>query len=128
MSESFDKETISELQKIRRANNAILGCSQILIEHTTLKECTPGHLGAYLQLTAQQAGGLLYAIEACSRTIDDSFNGYLEDRGVNWEDEHLPEVRKEAEARAEMLRGDITYAEFEKKVDGEDSLRSANSH
>ncbi len=117
MSKSFDKETISELQKIRRANNAVLGCSQILSEHDTLKECTPGRLGAYLQLTAQQACGLLYAIEACSRAITDTFNGYLEERGVGWEDEHLPEVRREAEANAAMQTGEISFPEYEKIVD-----------
>ena len=116
MSKTFDKETISELQKIRRANNAVLGCSQILHEHSINKDCTPGRLGAYVQLTPQQACGLLYAIEACSRTIDDSFSGYLENRGVNWDDEHLPEVRKEAQATAEMINGDITYAEFERRL------------
>ena len=78
MSKSFDKETISELQEIRRANHAVLGCSQILNQHDTLKECTPNGLGAYVQLTADQACGLLFAIEACSRTIAELFNGYLE--------------------------------------------------
>ncbi len=116
MSKSFDKETITELQKIRRANEAVLGCSQILSEHNTLKECMPNRLGAYLQLTAQQACGLLYAIEACSRTITDTFNGYLEERGVGWEDEHLPEVRREAEAHAAMQAGEISYPEYQKRV------------
>ena len=117
MSKTFDKETISKLQDIRRANNAILGCSQILQEHDVLKECTPGKPGPYLQLTPDQAGGLMFAIEACARFTDDLFNEYLEDRGVNWTDEHLPEVRKEAEALAEMISGDITYAQYEKKLE-----------
>ncbi len=116
MSKSFDKETITELQKIRRANEAVLGCSQILSEHNTLKECMPGRLGAYLQLTPQQAHGLLYAIEACSRTIDDLFSNYLEDRGVCWEDEHLPDIRIEAEAHAAMQAGEISFPEYEKIV------------
>ena len=123
MSKSFDKETISELQKIRRANNAVLACSQILSEHDTLKECTPGRLGAYLQLTPQQACGLLYAIEACSRTIDDSFNGYLEERGVNWEDEHLPEVRKEAEALAALQTGKIDFSQYKDEVGVDPSIQ-----
>ncbi len=117
MSNTFDKETISKLQDIRRANNAILGCSQILQEHDVLKECTPGRLGPYLQLTPQQACGLMFAIEACARFTDDLFEGHLDDRGVGWTDEHLPEVRKEAEALAEMLSGDITYAQYEKKLE-----------
>jgi len=121
MTKTFDKETISELQKIRRANNAVLGCSQILHEHSVNKECVPGRLGAYIQLTAQQACGLLYAIEACSRTIDDSFSSYLQDRGVNWDDEHLPEVGKTAQAHAEMINGDITYAEFERRLSRDDA-------
>ena len=105
MSHTFDKETISKLQDIRRANNAILGCSQILQEHDALKECTPGRPGPYLQLTSQQECGLMYAIEACARFTDDLFTEYLEDRGVLWTDEHLPEVRKEAEALYQLRQG-----------------------
>jgi len=116
MSKSFDNETITELQKIRRANEAVLGCSQILSEHNTLKECSPGRLGAYLQLTSQQACSLLFAIEACSRTVADTFDDYLEERGVGWEDEHLPEVRIEAEAHAAMQAGEISFPEYEKIV------------
>ncbi len=123
MSKTFDESTIAELQKIRRANNAVLGCSQILSEHYTLKECTPGRLGAWLQLTPQQACGLHYAIEACSRTIDDSFNGYMEDRGVNWDDEHLPEVRKEAEARDQLIRREIDFDQYKKEMGMDPSIQ-----
>ncbi len=116
MSKAFDKETISELQKIRRANNAILGCAQILSEHGINKECMPHKLGAWLQLTPQQACGLQYAIETCARFTDDLFTDYLENLGVYWDNEHPPKVRKEAQATAEMINGDITYAEFERRL------------
>ena len=115
MSKTFDKETISKLQDIRRANNAILGCSQILQEHDVLKECTPGKPGPYLQLTPDQAGGLMFAIEACARFTDDLFNEYLEDRGVNWTDEHLPEVREAAESADAFQRGEIDFEQFKKE-------------
>ena len=59
----------------------------------------------------------MFAIEACARFTDDLFEVHLDDRGVGWADEHLPEVRKEAEALAEMLSGNINYAEYEKKLE-----------
>ncbi len=116
MSMTFDKETISKLQDIRRANHAILGCSEILQEHDVLKECTPGTPGPYLQLTVQQACGLMFAIEACSRFTDNLFADYFEDLGVYWTDEHLPDVRNEAEALDLMKRGEISYGEYEKRI------------
>ncbi len=61
--------------------------------------------------------GLLFAIEACARTISDEFDNHLEDNfDVYWLDEVCPEVTAEAQACAEMLSGDITYAEFEKRA------------
>ena len=125
MSKNLDENVISELQKIRRANNAILGCAQILNESIVLKACIPGRLGAYLQVTSQQECGLIFAIEACSRFTDDLFTEYLEDLGIGWSDEHLPEVRKEAEAHAEMISGKITYAEYERKLNDEDPLKTS---
>jgi len=115
MSNTFDKETISKLQDIRRANNAILGCSQILQEHDVLKECIPDQPGPYLQLTTQQACGLMFAIEACARFTDDLFTEYLEDRGILWTDEHLPEVRKAAESAGAFQRGEIDFEQFKKE-------------
>ena len=125
MSKNLDENVISELQKIRRANNAILGCAQILNENMVLKACIPGRLGAYLQVTPQQECALIFAIEACSRFTDDLFTNYLEDLGVNWDDEHLPEVRKEAEAHAEMISGKITYVEYERKLNDEGPLKTS---
>ena len=116
MSEKFDENVISELQKIRRANHAILGCAQILNEHTVLKECTPGRLGAYLQVTAEQECGLLYAIETCSRFTDDLFSNYLETLGVNWSDEHLPEVREQAEAMDQLQSGEINFEQYKDRL------------
>ena len=116
MSKTLDRGAISKLQDIRRANNAILGCSQILHEHDVLKECTPGRLGAYLQLTPQQACGLMFAIEACARFTDELFTNYLEGLGVGWTDEHLPEVRKEAEARDQLIRREIGFDEYKDRL------------
>lgn len=72
--------------------------------------------------------GLHYAIEACSRDIARTFDEHLEEIGVNWLDEICPTVTEEAQARAEMQSGEITYAEYQKRVDGEDPLQSASSH
>jgi len=72
--------------------------------------------------------GLHYAIEACSRDIARTFDEHLEEIGVNWLDEICPKVTEEAQARAEMRSGDITYVEYQKRVDGEDPLQSVSSH
>ncbi len=56
------------------------------------------------------------------------FDEHLEEIGVEWLDDICPKVTVEAQASAEMRSGDITYAEYEKKLDGEDPLRSASSH
>ncbi len=71
---------------------------------------------------------LHYAIEACSRDIARTFDEPPEEIGVNWLDEICPTVTEEAQARAEMQSGEITYAEYQKRVDGEDPLQSASSH
>ncbi len=39
---------------------------------------------------------VLFAIEACAQRIADEMNGYFEKFGVNWHDEHLPQITKEA--------------------------------
>ncbi len=55
------------------------------------------------------------------------FGGHLK-IGVEWLDDICPKVTAEAQASVEMRSGDITYAEYEKKLDREEPLRSASSH
>ena len=117
MTKKFDDRTIEELQRIRRANSAVLGCAQILNEHNSHDGSIPGSLGVFLRLEAQQAGSLVFAIEACSQVVDDLFESYFDPRGVAWDEEHLPDIRREAEAHAAMQAGEISYPEFEKRVD-----------
>lgn len=69
-----------------------------------------------MRLDAQQEGSLVFAIEACSQVVDDLFESYFEPRGVNWDREHLPDIRIEAEAHAAMQAGEISYPEYEKRV------------
>ncbi len=67
-------------------------------------------------MDADQEGGLFYATEACSERISDLFHTDLEKLGVNWQDDFMPELSTKAKASAEIRSGDITYAEFEKRV------------
>ncbi len=43
-----------------------------------------------------QGWSLLFAIEAHTQSNADEMDGYFEKLGVNWQDEHLPEIAKEA--------------------------------
>ena len=61
--------------------------------------------------------GLHYAIEACSRDIAETFDEHLEDIGVEWLDDICPKVTEEAQAYAEMQSGEISFDEFESRVD-----------
>ena len=117
MSKKFDDRTIEELQKIRRASNAITACIEILNEHSIMKECVPVGPGPCILLNAQQEGGLIHAIEACSRSIDETFDEDLEKLGVGCNNEWMPKKRKEAEAHMAMQRGEISYDEYSKVVD-----------
>jgi hypothetical protein len=72
--------------------------------------------------------GLHYAIEACSRDIARTFDERLEGIGVNWLNDICPKVTEEAQAHAELTSGDITFAEYQTRVDREDLLQSASSH
>ncbi len=121
------KGTISQLQQIRRANAGIRSCIEILNEHSINNGSVPGEPCVWIRLDPDQEGGLFYAIEACSERISDIFDTDLEKLGVNWQDDFMPELSTEAKASAEMHRGDITYAEYEKRVNGEDPVQSAKN-
>ena len=124
----LSEKTIWMLQQVRRANAAIIGCIEILNEDGVNEPSSPGVPGVFIRLEVHQAMGLHYAIEACSRDIARIFDKHLEDIGVEWLDEICPKVTEEAQAHAKMLSGEITYAEYQKRVDGEGPLPSASSH
>ncbi len=50
----------------------------------------------FIRLTVMEACRVLFAIEACAQGIADEMNGFIEKFGVNWHDEHLPQITKEA--------------------------------
>ncbi len=50
----------------------------------------------FVRLTAMEECRVLFAIEACAQRIADETNGYFANFGVNWHDEHLPQITKEA--------------------------------
>jgi len=110
------------------AGAAIIGCIEIINEHDVNKECGAYNPGVFIQLEPHQEMGLHYAIETCSRDIARIFDEHLEKIGVNWLDETCPKVTEEAQAFAKMRSGEITFAEYQKRVDGEDPLQSASSH
>ena len=118
MSEAFDDRTISELQKIRRANNAVLACATILNEDHQNDGCVPNGGQAWIRLNSQQKGGLVFAMEACAEMIDGLFTNYFEDRGIRWHDDHLPHIKEESAAMAALDSGEIDYPEFSRRVDG----------
>ncbi len=103
--QKFDDRTILELQRIRRANNGVFGCVRILNEHHSNGGSIPGSKGVFIRLDPQQESGLAFAIEACADMIDGLFEEYFEDRGVWWSEEHLPKIRKEAEAMDALSAG-----------------------
>ncbi len=123
----LDEKTIEKLQEIRRANEAIKACAEILNEHGS-NDGLPAGPRVFIRFEPNQVMGLTYAIEACANKIAGEMNSYFEDLGVNWLDDICPKVTKEAQARAEMQSGDITYAEYQKRVDGEDPLQPTSSH
>ena len=112
----LSEKTIWMLQQVRRANSAIIGCIEILNEDGVNEPSVPSGPSVFIRLEPHQEMGLHYAIEACSRDIARIFNEHLEDLGVEWLDDICPKVTNEAQAHAEMQSGDITYAEFEKRV------------
>ena len=115
MSNEFDERTIRELQRIRRANNGILGCVRILNEHQSHGGSIPANKGAWIRLDAEQESGLAFAIEACADMIDELFESYFDDYGVGWDEEHLPEIRREAESMESYLSGKTSFDDFKKE-------------
>ncbi len=124
----LSEKTIWMLQQVRRANAAIIGCIEILNEDGVNEACAASNPGVFIRLETHQATGLHYAIEACSRDIARIFDEHIEEIGVEWLDEIRPKETEEAQAYAEMQSGDITYAEYQKRVDGEGPLQSTSAH
>ena len=114
--EKFRKEnTIRDLQKMRRANNGIRGCAEILIEHAVNKESVKTYPGANIVLTVQQEAGLHYVIEACADMIDKLFYDIEDELNIRWTEEHMPEVREEAESMEAYLSGKTSFEQFKKE-------------
>lgn len=98
--DQFSAELISLLQQIRRANEGITACSQILAEDIHNQAGRPVNSREYLRINKQQVHGLLYAIDACCSNINDAFENNLEDRGVGWREDWNSEIRdRELEVR-----------------------------
>ncbi len=113
---NLDEETIRRLQDMRRANEAIATCAEVLCEHGANDGSIPTGPCVFVRLDPNQEMGLNFAIEACSRHIKSEFDDYLEELGVFWSEEFSPDLNRQAEAVSELRNGDITYAEFEKRV------------
>ncbi len=79
----LNEKTIWMLQQARRANAAIIGCIEVLNEHSCNEPSIPAGPGVFTRLEAHQEMGLHYAIEACSRDIARIFDNDLEELGVN---------------------------------------------
>ena len=120
MTESTDtkleEETIRRLQDMRRANEAICACVQILNDHGSNDGSIPSGASVFVRLDPNQVMGLNFAIEACSRHIKSEFDDFLEELGVYWLDEFSPDLNRQAEAVYELHNGEITFADFEKRV------------
>lgn len=112
----LDEETIQKLQDMRRANTAISACVEILNEHGSNAGSIPSGPSVFIRLDPNQEAGLLYAIEACTNRIRDEFDNYLEELGVYWQDEFSPDLNRQAQAVDELHNGEITFAEFESRV------------
>jgi len=112
----FDEETIQKLQEIRRANEAIKACAEILNEHGSNSGSIPAGPSVFIRVNPAQVMGLTFAIEACARKIAAEMNSYFEDLGVNWLDDFSPKLNREAQAVDELHNGEITFDEFESRV------------
>ena len=109
------ESTICDLQQIRRTNNGIRGCAEILIQHDVNKESVNTSPGANVVLTVQQEAGLHYVIEACAEMIDRLFYDLEDELEIQWTEEHLPKVREEAESVSAFERGEIDFEQFKKE-------------
>ncbi len=117
---SLDSNLVSILRAVRRANAGIESCARILIAHTLNKEILPSASEAFIALDANDEVGVQFAIEACSvhiaHLLGDDFDKRYRD--VGWQDEWLPGLAREAKAMVELQRGEITFAEFKRRVKG----------
>ncbi len=119
----LDEATVSMLQTIRRANSGIKGCVEILNEHGSNGGSLPVSIGPWICLAPNQEMGLLLAIEACSRRISDLFDGPFEDMGVNWNDDWMPDLGREAEAVNQLTRHEIDFDQFKEKMGMDPSIQ-----
>ena len=108
---------IRSLQQIRRTNNGIRGCAELLIEHDVNSESVKPYPGANIVLTTQQESGLHYVIEACTDLIDKLFYDLEDELNIGWTEEHLPEIREQAESMESYLDGKTSFEKF-KEEDG----------
>jgi len=113
---NLDEETIRRLQDIRRANEAIRACVQILCEHCSNDGSIPSGPSVFIRLGPNQEMGLNFAIEACSKHIKSEFDDYLEELGVFWSEEFSPDLNRQVQAVDELHNGEITFDEFESRV------------
>ena len=127
--EKFRKEeTIRDLQKMRRANNGMRGCAEILIQHSVNKESVKTYPCANIVLTVQQEAGLHYVIEACAGLIDKLFYDIEDDLNIEWTEDHLPEVREEAESLGAYLSGKTSFEQFKKENGIDPNLQRSIGH
>ncbi len=110
-----DDNTVGYLQQIRRTNNGIRGCAELLIEHSVNKESVRTSPGANIVLTVQQEAGLHYVIEACADLIDKLFYDIEDDLNIGWNEEHLPEIRVQAESMESYFEGRTSFEQFKEE-------------
>jgi len=87
------ENAIRDLQKMRRANNGMRGCAEILIQHAVNKEGVKTYPCANIILTVQQEAGLHYVIEACADMIDKLFYDIEDEHNIGWTEDHLHSIR-----------------------------------
>jgi hypothetical protein len=120
---NLDEESIRRLQDIRRANEAIFACVQILSENRINQGSIPSGPSIFIRLDPNQEAGLNFAIEACSRHIKSEFDDYLEELGVYWSEEFSPRLNRQAQAVHDLDNGEISFSEFKKNTGLPDSLQ-----
>jgi hypothetical protein len=112
----LNEKTIRLLQRVRRANEAILGCIQVLREDGVNEACCASVPGVFIRLEAAQRAGLEFAVETCAEAAASVFDEHLEDLGVHWTEEICPEVTANARAVDDLKHGRMTYEELEQEV------------
>ena len=118
-----EDETIRNLQQIRRTNNGMRGCAELLIENDVNKESVKPYPGANIVLTVQQEAGLHYVIEACADLIDKLFYDIEDELNIGWTEEHLPEIREQAESVEAYESGKTSFEQFRKENGIDPSIR-----